>query len=426
MPTSACSTHTSNLPHAQIHTQRDQSAYDEEVKAVRKQMETEAAAAEALADQLSALVVAAQEGCSGITIPENAALAGADVQVDWGLDEGSRVERRVDVALCEESLKEILKACWKIVQLESVGDDDSYDDGDGQAGTGTTNAEFEICEQVCPASFTARVIRWLETCTLPDCTTVIDATRCCSPECHNTVCCEHAQAQGHSGTTRNENVAGNELEAFSERYSVSTQALEGSSILLRVSIDLRRDFVVKLTTEWLPLAGSGKRLELLYSGSRDGMTPAAFRDACDGKGPTVVLIAGQSDGHPACVFDGYAGKSWERGPDSGDTKCVEARDSFMFTLINPFNDGIRQMPLNPNSEHARNALGCRSDLGPCFGYDTLSILPASKSPTATFGGDSYCCPQADDSFGDPLGRGAATFTGAECFVPLDIEIWSVC
>jgi hypothetical protein len=199
------------------------------------------------------------------------------------------------------------------------------------------------------------------------------------------------------------------------------QALGDSSVLPRVSDDIRRDFIAKLTTEWL----ADKRLVLLYRGSRDGMTAAAFHDKCDGKGPTLVLVAGQSKGQPVCVFGGYAGKSWERGPERGGAKYIDARDSFLFTVLNPFGDGIVKMAVNERSGVAGQAMGCHAGWGPWFGGG-FGVGSSSLSPTAVFDEESVCGLVSVGAFGDPLGRGRNTFTGARYFRPLEIEVWSVC
>jgi hypothetical protein len=200
------------------------------------------------------------------------------------------------------------------------------------------------------------------------------------------------------------------------------QALGDSSVLLRVSDDIQQAFIAKLTTEWLP----DKRFELLYRGSHDGMTAAAFHDKCVGKGPTLVLVAGQSEGQPVCVFGGYAGKSWERGPEIGwETKGIDARDSFLFTVLNPFGDGIVKMAVNERSEYAGEAMQCHAGLGPWFGSGFL-VRSSSVSPTAVFDERSGCRLVSGGTFGDPLGRGHNTFTGAERFRPLEIEVWPVC
>jgi hypothetical protein len=193
----------------------------------------------------------------------------------------------------------------------------------------------------------------------------------------------------------------------------------GSTVLARVAdAAVRREFIGKLTTEWL----RGKRFELLYRGSHDGMAAAAFHDKCDGKGPTLVLVAGQSKGQPVCVFGGYAGKSWE-GPESG--KWVDARDSFLFTVLNPFGDGKVKMPFNKGSNWAGMAMYCDAGYGPSF-VGGFSVVGSSCSPTAVFDGESDCDLGSYGTFGNPLGRGYQTFTGDEYFRPLEIEVWSVC
>jgi hypothetical protein len=198
------------------------------------------------------------------------------------------------------------------------------------------------------------------------------------------------------------------------------QALTDSSVLSRVSDDIRRTFIAKLTAEWLP----DKRFELLYRGSRDGMTPAAFLDKCDGKGPTLVLITGQSEGQPVCVFGGYAGQSWERGPQRG-AKAVGARDSFLFTVLNPFGDGIVKMAVNEGSGAADRAMLCHAGWGPVFG-NGFGVWNSGRSPTAVFDETSGCWLRSEATYDDPLGRGRSTFTGAYNFKPLEIEVWSVC
>jgi hypothetical protein len=157
------------------------------------------------------------------------------------------------------------------------------------------------------------------------------------------------------------------------------QALADTSVLSHVSDDIRYEFIAKLITKWLP----EKRFELLYHGSRDGMTAAAFHDKCDGKGPTLVLVAGQSEGKPVCVFGGYAGKSWERGSEIGRAKYIDARDSFLFTVLNPFGDGIVKMAVNEGSRWADEAMLCHAGRGPVFATGFVVGSP-SDSPTAVF------------------------------------------
>jgi hypothetical protein len=205
------------------------------------------------------------------------------------------------------------------------------------------------------------------------------------------------------------------------RRLVSLQALAASSVLSHVSDGIRRDFIAKVTTEWLP----DTHFDLLYRGSRDGMTPAAFHDKCDGKGPTLVLVAGQSEGQPVCVFGGYAGQSWERGSESEHPKDIDARDSFLFTVLNPFGDGIVKMAVNKESRWAGEAMKCSALIGPWFGCGFI-VSSSTESHSAVFDETSRCWLWSIGTFGDPLVRRWDTFTGAQCFKPLEIEVWSVC
>jgi hypothetical protein len=198
------------------------------------------------------------------------------------------------------------------------------------------------------------------------------------------------------------------------------QALSESNVLLHANNDTRSVFIAKLTTEWLP----DKRFELLHRGTHDGMTAAVFHDKCDGKGPTLVLVAGQSEGQPVCVFGGYAGVSWERGRDGG-IEYFDARDSFLFTVLNPFGDGIVKMPVNEESSWTSEAIGCLAGRGPWF-RSGFCVRSSSDSPTAVFSERSFCTLMSCGTFGNPLGRGYQTFTGDEYFRPLEIEVWSVC
>jgi hypothetical protein len=54
------------------------------------------------------------------------------------------------------------------------------------------------------------------------------------------------------------------------------------------------------------------------------------------------------------------------------------------------------------------------------------VRSPSEAPTEVFDGKSFCFLWSDGTFGDPLGLGCDTFTGAARFVPLEVEVWRVC
>jgi hypothetical protein len=120
----------------------------------------------------------------------------------------------------------------------------------------------------------------------------------------------------------------------------------------------------------------GKRFELLHSGLRDGMTPVAFHEKCDGKGPTLVLVAGKSRNHPISVFGGFASVSWESRQYAGDDwqeNFIPAEESFVFTVMNPFGDGIVRFPVHRGGTASDQVLDCGVRHGPSFMMDVCLL-----------------------------------------------------
>ena len=183
-----------------------------------------------------------------------------------------------------------------------------------------------------------------------------------------------------------------------------SRLLQGSLVLASIPTVRVVEFDGAMS-EWLP----GKRFELLFRMSVDGGTAAAFHSKCDGKGPTVTLIRSDND----CVFGGYAGSSWE---SVDGWKWTDDRSCFLFSVVNPFGDPITKMP-NVGNANARKGMYQSSDYGPAFGEGGCAIWNSL--------GYSKCNIKPDGTYGDPLGRGKATFTGAEFFTPAEVEVWQV-
>jgi hypothetical protein len=102
---------------------------------------------------------------------------------------------------------------------------------------------------------------------------------------------------------------------------------------------------------------------------------------------------------------------------------VDARDSFIFTVANPFGDGIVKLPLILGTGDTGNAMYCDGRKGPIFGFRGIGTKTAGDNAEGVFDRNSYY--MAGGTFGDPLKRGVATMTGAENFVPREIEVWRV-
>ena len=146
------------------------------------------------------------------------------------------------------------------------------------------------------------------------------------------------------------------------------------------------DEFLKLLIEWTGY----KNMELLYRGTKDGMTSVAFHNKCNNISPTLILfkcIKGY-------IFGGYTDNYW-----TNSDKFKSAPNSFIFTLSN-----IHQTnPTKFNNTDSRYSIYDGSSYGPTFGggFD-INIFD---------NGNNYNCSNFPHSYQDTLGKGRSIFTG---------------
>ena len=138
-----------------------------------------------------------------------------------------------------------------------------------------------------------------------------------------------------------------------------------------------------------------KNLELLFRGTKDGMTANDFHNKCDNQGPTVSLIKNDKD-H---IFGGYASISWTRIEGNKN-----APKSFLFTLSNMYNTQPTKFP----SQNNGNEVYHEKNYGPIFGQSGNDFYIQSN-----FTQQNTACSSFPNSFQDVLGRGKAIFTSDE-------------
>ena len=131
----------------------------------------------------------------------------------------------------------------------------------------------------------------------------------------------------------------------------------------------------------------GKNMELLYRGTRDGMSGDAFHNKCNNKGPTISLFKNEK----GYIFGGYASIDWQGG--NGDYKS--APDSFIFTLTNMYNISPTKFP---NSDTSYSIYDC-SSYGPTFGGGHDIVVFSSNYTNFPI------------SYKDVLGKGYSIFKG---------------
>jgi hypothetical protein len=107
--------------------------YEEEVRHVGKSCEVECESVEVLSQQLSACELAYEGGITMCDIVDDSECVDKEL-------EGSVSVRSVNVALCEESLCEVLERCWSLVSVRSSDCDEE--------ALRVAEAEVSICDQV--------------------------------------------------------------------------------------------------------------------------------------------------------------------------------------------------------------------------------------------------------------------------------------
>ena len=133
------------------------------------------------------------------------------------------------------------------------------------------------------------------------------------------------------------------------------------------------------------------KMELIYRGTRDGMTSNNFHNKCDNKNPTLILYKNAKDS----IFGGFASISWaNNGNYRSDGKA------FIFTLINIHNSA----PTKFNSKSQNEGVYHDSGRGPTFG-ECCDISISSDFINKDSSSDFPC------RYVDSLGKGKSIFTG---------------
>ena len=196
--------------------------------------------------------------------------------------------------------------------------------------------------------------------------------------------------------------------------------LDDSVILGAIDATIATRFCTVLATEWL----AGKSVgDCLYRGSVDGMTPFAFHERCDERGPTLTLIRADEGGR-VCVFGGYTSAPW-----CCSFGHVSRADAFLFSVTGP-HCSVTQFPVRPEKQGAAVACsprGCVFFGGPDFILRNLSGSangPFDAASRFVFFGDPL-----RSMYTDVLGLGRQTFTGTTDamgrFTPVDIEVYAI-
>jgi len=161
--------------------------------------------------------------------------------------------------------------------------------------------------------------------------------------------------------------------------------MDFDSLILRESTR-EKEFLKKIL-EWTGF----KNIELIYRGSRDGMTSNDFHKKCDNQGPTITLLRNDK----GYIFGGYTSVSW-----TGDGNFHSDSKSFLFTLTNINGSEPTKFPISSTD----NSVYHHNNYGPTFGgghdiYINQDFI--NKNSYANF----------PSSYKDIIGKGNSTFSG---------------
>ena len=190
---------------------------------------------------------------------------------------------------------------------------------------------------------------------------------------------------------------------WSQIHKITTTKIDS---LILTELNRYDDFLNKIK-EW-----SGyKKIDLLFRGTRDGMTAKDFHNKCDNQGPTISLFKNQK-GH---VFGGYASISWTSS--NGNQR---APNSFLFSLTNIYNTQPTKFPCKNDGKEVYH----EPSYGPIFGESGLDFYLLDN-----FSQKNKAYSQFPKSFEDLLGKGYSIFTSNENsnnnFTLKEIEIFKL-
>jgi hypothetical protein len=157
----------------------------------------------------------------------------------------------------------------------------------------------------------------------------------------------------------------------------------------------------------------GKKIRLLYRGSRDGFGSKAFHNKCNMRSHTLTIVKAQG----GCIFGGYTPVPW--GSTKDPTFQEDAvQKSFLFTLINPHGIPARTFPLI--REQKDHAIMSGSAIGPAFGGGR-DLMICDECNTRE---DSYSCVGSTYKNDTKISR-TLLLTGARRFLVEEIEVFQI-
>jgi hypothetical protein len=149
---------------------------------------------------------------------------------------------------------------------------------------------------------------------------------------------------------------------------------------------------------------SNHKWDLLYRASKHGFAAKKFHSKCDNHANTLTIVKSQN----GFIFGGYTEQLWNQ---SGGYKSDP--NAFIFSLVNKDQNPIKMKVRKPE-----NAIYCRSDCGPTFGWSSgFSNVDGSTSCSRLDG--VYVHP----TYAPDSNEARSFLAGSESFQAAEIEVF---
>ncbi|KAL9650328.1 hypothetical protein ABK040_014982 [Willaertia magna] len=174
--------------------------------------------------------------------------------------------------------------------------------------------------------------------------------------------CAGDRTNSSSSSNGNGNGSGNNNNYNTKRLQKRKGGTDGDQLHFANSSILKSKFKLILL-KWCgeQQVTKGKIWTLGFKATKDGFDSNTFHQRCDHKGPTI-LVCRTSEGY---IFGGYNSMEW-----NSNNQWLKASDTFLFSLVNPYNDGPRKLKV----KNPQRAIYCHSSSGPSFGGGTNLVF----------------------------------------------------
>jgi hypothetical protein len=212
-------------------------------------------------------------------------------------------------------------------------------------------------------------------------------------------------------------VVGNLVERIAELVATVNGLRDGMALVRSL------DSLILFDLPELLAEFRGRRMILLWRGSRDGFLARDFHRHCDNHANTLTVIM-DTDRN---IFGGFTPAKWEArtwnklfDAQNNTYQADPARRSFLFTLRNPHNFPPKKFPLKASDTH--RAIICDECTGPFF--RDIVVTNSGNTNRTNYTRSFGMTYENDTGFNGPP-KENTFFTGSPYFTVAEVEVFEI-